>query len=174
MRSLAEVFVEVLSEEKPYRVRISGKGKRAGQVRVTMSDAEAQRHRSPSILKDREPQVGDHVRRPYDWNTVSVVTKVEKKAEPDKYGNTHTITHQALGRIWSTKSGSPAQGNGYKPSKVATPPKTVSVGLHPKHGWHSDPGRYNSSHHDTQPQGYEHFVVTPKAASYLDLYKDKK
>lgn len=170
MKTLAEVFLETLAEEKPYRVRITGKGKRKGQMRVTMSDAEAQRHRSPDVLKNREPKVGDHIRRPYDWNTVSVVTKVEKKAVPDSRGNTHTITHQALGRIWSTKSGSPAQGNGYKPSKVATAPKTVSVGLHPQHGWHSNPGKYHDDSYG-QPQGYEHFVVKPKEANFTDFYK---
>lgn len=172
MKSLAEVFVEILAEEKPYRVRISGKGKRKGQLRVNMSPAEAQRHRSPAIVKDREPKVGDHVRRPYDWNSASVITRVEKKPDgPDKYGNTHTLTTHPVGRIWSTRSGSPAQGDGYKPTKVATKPGKVSVGLHPKHGWHSNPGRYNSSHHDTQPQGYEHFVVTPKEANFTDFYK---
>lgn len=172
MKTLAEVFLDTLSEDKPYRVRISGKGKRAGQMRVTMSDAEAQRHRSPDILRNREPKVGDHIRRPYDWNTVSVVTHVEKKAEPDKYGNTHTITHQALGRIWAKNSGSPASGKGYAPSKVATAPKKVSVGFNPKHGWHSNPGRW-ISHDDWEPQGREHFVVKPKEANFTDFYKGK-
>jgi hypothetical protein len=173
MRSLAEVFVEILSEEKPYKARISGKGKRKGQVRLTMSPNEAERHRSPDVLRDRAPKVGDHMRRAYDWNTVSVITHVEKKAEPDKHGNTHTVTHQALGRIWAKNSGSPMSGGGYKPSKLATPPKKSSVGHHPEHGWHSNPGHYPVGDREYQPNGRENFVVKPREPSFADFYKGK-
>jgi hypothetical protein len=170
MKTLAEVFVEVLTEEKPYKVRISGREKTRGRMQVSMSPAEAERHRSPAYLKNREPKVGDHVRRPYDWNTVSVITHVEKMAQPDKWGNTHKVSHRALGRIWSKNTGSPASGNGYVPSKRPTGLKVTAVGRHPQHGWHSNPGKYGA-HRDSQPQGYEHFVVTPKEANFTDFYK---
>lgn len=172
MKNLKQVILENL--KKPYRVRV----KSNGYQQVTMSPEEAQRHRSPDILKDRKPQVGDHVRRPYDWNTTSVITDVRELPQPDKWGNTHVLTHRALGRVW--KKGSIAQGGtGYKPTSRATPAKYVAVGLHPIHGWHSNPKRWIAGEksqmwsYTEKPHGREHFVVKPKEASFVDFY-DKK
>jgi hypothetical protein len=168
MKTLAEVFVEVLTEEKP-RVRV-GKG----GMRIQLDPKTVAANRT-TTRHHGELKPGDHVRQGGAYDRTFVVTHVEPKAEPDRHGNTHNVTIHPVGRIFRSDSplrgSSSIRGSGevYKAPSKLTQSHRVSMKKHPEYGWIEGQG----PHRDSEASRYSKVAVKPKEAKFTDFYKDK-
>lgn len=166
MKSLAEVFVETLLEDKP-RVRLGSQG-----MRIQLDPKTVAANRS-TTRHHGELKSGDHIRQGGAYDRTFVVTHVEPKAEPDRHGNTHTVTIHPVGRIF--RSDSPRHGSSsirgsdqvYKAPSKLTQSHKVSMKKHPKYGWIEGQGM----HRDSEASRYSKVAVKPKEASFTDFYK---
>jgi hypothetical protein len=181
MKSLAEVFFETLTESgDKTRVKL----KSDGRMQITLSNAEAQRHRG--VVRHRGELVpgvtqlsvgnGAHERR-------LLVTRVRKLDQPHPVtGNDTEVTAHPVGKVFASEnpiagySSRRKPGETYVPQKRAVKSKVFHMQNHPQHGWivglgknsgfGRDPNKYSSRTNVT--------AVTPKDANFTDFYKGKK